>query len=213
MAIPVPIPSGALTVTVEDNVRVEDFVGKLAQLLKSGSSGVTVGSKATVVPSTIPNGTNPTELIGLELKEENQQLFYRALGFALAKSISRIPAHSNVPADKSAYPSTNDSAWSMIPEMESVLITQGGFVQITFSGTFTTFGFADFEIALWVDGNYLVGSERSMVLQENQMANISTQHVMQLPAGNHTIIAVWRVLSGEVVAFAKSRSLSVLESF
>ncbi len=87
MPIPVPIPGGPLPVTAAENARVEDFVARVTQLIKYGSSGLLVSGKPAADKTTIPDGNNPTVLTPLSLDSEKLQLFYRQLAFAIEQAL------------------------------------------------------------------------------------------------------------------------------
>lgn len=213
MAIPVPIPPGALPVTDQENDRVEDFVGKLAQLLKSGSSGVAFGPKQTVVPSTIPNGTNPTSLVSLELSQESQQLFYRAMGFAVLQSMGKIPLGLNVEAS-SYEPTTSSDVFDILPEMQYNWENRPAKTLFIFSGSFYIPKGAGMEICLMYDGNLLGHTFRRSMSNDNDIvATLSTQHVVESNDKTHELVVMWRAISGAVSGVDIQRSLSVLESF
>lgn len=93
MAIPVPIPSGALPITDADTARAESLVAAIAQILKSGTSGgtATLRTPATITPAGIDPPIDPlTGLPALQsvvLDTPQAQLFYRQLALAIAKTI------------------------------------------------------------------------------------------------------------------------------
>ena len=93
MAIPVPIPSGALPVTDADTARAEALVAVITQIFKSGTSG---GTPAIRTPATLfSSGVNPPidpltgqpEISSLVLSTPQDQLFYRQFALALAKAL------------------------------------------------------------------------------------------------------------------------------
>jgi len=93
MAIPVPIPSGALPITDPDTARAEALVAVIAQIFKSGTSG---GTPAIGTPATIlSDGLNPIidpltglpKISPLVIDTPQAQLFYRQLGLALATAL------------------------------------------------------------------------------------------------------------------------------
>lgn len=90
MPIPVPIPSGAIAVTSDENDKVESFVAYIAQVLKFGTTGFTISGKNVADPATFPDATNPTTLVAADESTEKQQLYFRQLGVALLKSIGKV---------------------------------------------------------------------------------------------------------------------------
>lgn len=99
MAIPVPIPSGALTVTDPDTARAEALVAAIVQVIKSGTSGGTaeLGTPATIVPAginpVIDPATGRPKLTSVVLDTPQAQLFYRQFAIAMAMVVpSWIPS-------------------------------------------------------------------------------------------------------------------------
>ena len=88
MPIPVPIPSGTVPVTSAENDKVEAFVAYIAQVLKFGTSGFTVGGKNVADPATFPDGNNPTTLIAADESTEKSQAYFRQFAVAMLKSLS-----------------------------------------------------------------------------------------------------------------------------
>jgi len=93
MAIPVPIPSGALPVTDPDTVRAEAFVAAITQVIKSGTSGGTpsIGTPATLVPDSVNPAIDPLtglpKISSLVLDTPQAQLWYRQFAIAMAKVV------------------------------------------------------------------------------------------------------------------------------
>lgn len=93
MAIPVPIPVGALPVTDPDTVRAESLVAAITQIFKNGTSGGTlaIGTPATIIPPganpPIDPATGKPLLETLTLDTPQAQLFYRQLALAMAKIV------------------------------------------------------------------------------------------------------------------------------
>jgi hypothetical protein len=84
MPNPVPIPTGPLTVTDADTDRAEAFVAAITQVFQSGTLGVTDPLRITP-PTIYPQGPD-TAATSLVLSTKEQQLFFRQLGIAIARS-------------------------------------------------------------------------------------------------------------------------------
>lgn len=82
MPIPVPIPPGALAITDADSARAEALVAAIAQIIQYGTTGATVNTPGTTVPS----GPNQA-LVPVVLSTPEQQLYQRQVAVAMAKSL------------------------------------------------------------------------------------------------------------------------------
>jgi len=93
MAIPVPIPSGALSISDPDTAKAEALVAAVTQVIKSGTSGGSPawGTPATVLPVSynppIDPATGKPQLSSLALDTPQAQLWYRQFAIAMAKII------------------------------------------------------------------------------------------------------------------------------
>lgn len=100
MAIPVPIPSGALPVTDPDTARAESLVAAVTQVIKNGTSGGTpaVRTPASIVPVTVNPPIDPLtglpQISSIALESPQAQLFYRQFAIAMAKI---VPAWTTSP--------------------------------------------------------------------------------------------------------------------
>lgn len=123
MPIPVPIPGGTLAVTAAENARVEDFVARLAQVLKYGTSGLLVSGKPAADRLTVPLGDDPTVLVPLELDEEKEQLWFRQHAFAIVQALAPfatstvigITRLSSDPANPAFPTALNSEETSVVP--------------------------------------------------------------------------------------------------
>jgi hypothetical protein len=129
MAIPVPIPSGALPVTDADTARAEALVAVLAQIIKNGTSGGTanIRTPATLIPDGLNPGIDPAtglpRLTSVSLATPQEQLFYRQLALALSQAlvpyasstVAGITRLSTDPAVASLPIATNSEEVSVTP--------------------------------------------------------------------------------------------------
>lgn len=83
MPIPVPIPSGPLSITEDDSATAELFVAAIGQVFANGTTGSSLQTKPTIIPT----GPNSAPQI-IQISSAEQQLFYRQLGIAILKSIA-----------------------------------------------------------------------------------------------------------------------------
>jgi len=81
MPIPVPIPPGPLFITESMNARAEEFIAALAQVMCAGTTGASI----VTPPTTIPSGINSSVLTPLLLDSKEKQLFIRQLALVIAK--------------------------------------------------------------------------------------------------------------------------------
>lgn len=103
MPNPVPIPAGPLDITDDDSTLAEAFVAAIAQVMLAGTSGGTPG-RAT--PATIFAAGADALPSSLVLATKEQQLFFRQMGIAIAKSMALgstvIPGGDSTPTTFSA---------------------------------------------------------------------------------------------------------------
>lgn len=104
MPIPVPIPASATAVTSDENTRIESFVSSFIGLTKNGTTGFTVGGRAAVEPTKLPDplSTNQTDVVPLELSTDKSQLFLRQLGLAVMKALTPADYGTNSSATPGA---------------------------------------------------------------------------------------------------------------
>lgn len=103
MAIPVPIPSGALAVTDVESANAEALLAAFVQLVKSGSSGATLTTPALQVPQTTnsPTSGGVPVLVPIALDTAEKQLMHRQMFLAIAHLIlQKVDASLTPAADK-----------------------------------------------------------------------------------------------------------------
>jgi hypothetical protein len=85
MPIPVPIPAGPLVVTDADIARAEDLLAKIAQVLRSGTTGGLVTTGPTLVPDSSNPAVDPATVppVPLLLDSAEKQLYFRQLAHAI----------------------------------------------------------------------------------------------------------------------------------
>lgn len=102
MAIPVPIPVGALTVTNTDNTNAETLLALYVQLLAHGTAGATITSPSVKVPVPGAPPTIPPTVEDLLVDTADEQLLHRHLFLAMSAgglfSAAVIHVYSEVPA-------------------------------------------------------------------------------------------------------------------
>lgn len=93
MAIPVPIPVGALAITDVETTKAEELVAALIQIVQSGTSGGTpaIRTPALILPPginpPIDPGTGQPLLTTLAIDSPQAQLLYRQLVVAMVKTV------------------------------------------------------------------------------------------------------------------------------
>ena len=102
MAIPVPIPLGALTVSNTDNANAETLLGLYVQLIAHGTAGATITSPSVKVPVPGAPPTIPPTVTDLLVDTAEEQLLHRHLFLAMSAgglfSAAVIHVYSEVPA-------------------------------------------------------------------------------------------------------------------
>lgn len=106
MANPVPVPGGPLSIDDTDIALAEAFVAAIAQIMQSGTTGgAGTGASASIYPITVDGVP-----VAVSVGTKEQQLFYRQLGIAIAKSMA-LGATLNVNSGGPiTFPATCDSA-------------------------------------------------------------------------------------------------------
>lgn len=102
MAIPVPVPIGALTVSNTDNTNAETLLALYVQLLAHGTAGATITSPSVKVPVPGAPPTIPPTMEDLLVDTAEEQLLHRHLFLAMSAgglfSAAVIHVYSEVPA-------------------------------------------------------------------------------------------------------------------
>lgn len=115
MTIPVPISHVPITSSDLETSRAESFLEELFRIIRNGTTGATLNTPATTIPST----TDPAVLVPLEVDTAQKQLLYRQEAIALVRLLGRlVPSTDEVSATpgpnlivKSRADGTIDPGW------------------------------------------------------------------------------------------------------